>query len=169
MKLNSSYLHQINVSAGGVPKHAVPEARITVEGVSGDCQRNRRIHGGRDRAVCLYSMELIEMLRGEGHGITAGSTGENLTIAGVEWAAILPGDVLMIGAVRLEILSYTSPCRFNAQWFLHGDYMRISQQRYPGWSRLYARVLEEGLVRQGDSVLVISKSGSLAGSEKKLF
>ena len=156
MKLDSPYLYQINVSAGGVPKHAVPEAWITVDGLSGDRQRNRRVHGGRDRAVCLYSMELIEKLRTEGHGITAGSSGENLTIAGLEWAAIRPGDVLIIGPVGIEILSYTSPCRFNEQWFLHGEYMRISQQRYPGWSRLYARVLNEGLVRQGDSVIVTS-------------
>jgi MOSC domain-containing protein YiiM len=156
MKSDPPYLYQINVSAGGVPKHAVPEARITADGLSGDRQRNRRIHGGRDRAVCLYSIECIAALRAEGHGITAGGAGENLTIAGLEWTAICPGDVLIIGSVRLEILSYNSPCRFNAQWFLHGDYMRISQQRYPGWSRLYARVLEEGLVRQGDSVMVTS-------------
>jgi MOSC domain-containing protein YiiM len=156
MKSDAPYLYRINVSAGGVPKHAVPEARITVNGLSGDRQRNRRIHGGRDRAVCLYSMERIEALRAEGHGITTGGAGENLTIAGLAWTAIRPGDVLIIGSVRLEIRSYTSPCRFNAQWFLHGDYMRISQQRYPGWSRLYARVLEEGLVRQGDPVMVTS-------------
>ena len=42
MKLDSPYLHQINVSAGGVPKHAVPEVRITVEGLSGDCSPSCR-------------------------------------------------------------------------------------------------------------------------------
>ena len=154
MKSDSPYLYQINVSDGGVPKHAVSEVRVTVDGLRGDRQRNKQIHGGRDRAVCLYSFEVIAALKTEGHGITAGASGENLTIAGLEWAAIRPGVVLIIGSVRLEIMSYTSPCRLNAQWFLHGEYRRISQQRHPGWSRLYARVLEEGVVRQGDPVLV---------------
>ena len=155
MKSHSPYLYQISVSDGGVPKSAVPDAQVTVDGLAGDRQRNSRIHGGPDRAVCLYSLEVITALRAEGHAITPGASGENLTIAGLEWAAIRPGDVLIIGsAVRLEILSYTSPCRFNAQWFLHGDYSRISQQRHPGSSRLYARVLCEGPVRRGDPVRV---------------
>jgi MOSC domain-containing protein YiiM len=45
---------QISVSNGGVPKTAVPEARITEEGVEGDRQRHTEIHGGPDRAVCLF-------------------------------------------------------------------------------------------------------------------
>src|SRR5437899_862580 len=78
------YVHQINVSNGGVPKHPVPEARITVDGVAGDCQRSPKIHGGPDRAVCLFSLEVIEALRAEGHSIAPGSSGENLTLAGLD-------------------------------------------------------------------------------------
>lgn len=157
MKPDLAYLYQINVSDGGLPKSAVPEAQVTFEGMQGDRQRNRKIHRGRDRAVCLYSFDLITALKTEGHEMLPGAAGENLTIAGMDWAVLKPGDMVAIGRdVRLEIMSYTAPCRQNGRWFLNGDYMRIAQQRHPGWSRLYARVLAEGLVCRGDAVTVDS-------------
>ena len=149
------HLHQISVSDGGVPKLRVSEARITVDGVAGDRQRNREVHGGVDQAVCLFSLEVIEALQAEGHFIKPGSSGENLTVAGLGWAQLTPGDRLRIGdAVVLEIVKYTAPCKYNAQWFTGGDFSRISQKKHPGWSRLYARVLSEGVVRPGDKVVV---------------
>ena len=149
------YLHQISISDGGVPKLSVAEARLTVNGVAGDRQRNLEAHGGVDRAICLFSLEVIEALQAEGHSIRPGSSGENLTIAGLDWPKLLPGDRLRIGdTVLLELMSYTAPCKYNAQWFANGDFSRISQKLHPGWSRLYARVLAEGVVRPGDRVMV---------------
>ena len=149
------HVHQINVSDGGVPKRPVREARVTERGLEGDRQRNLKVHGGPDRAVCLFSLELLERLQDEGHPIDAGSSGENLTLAGLEWALIGPGVVIAVGPeVRLEVTSYTVPCRHNAPWFRDGDYQRISQKKNPGWSRVYAKVLCEGLVRPGDEVVI---------------
>ena len=146
-------MFQINVSDGGVPKRAVAEARLSKDGVEGDRQRNRSVHGGPDRAVCLYSLEQLNALRDEGHPIAPGSAGENLTLSGLDWAHVKPGDRLSIGeSVELEVMSYTTPCRYNAGWFVNGDFHRISEKRHPGWSRLYARVVREGRVRQGDPV-----------------
>jgi len=68
------HLYQINVSDGGVPKHPVLEAVIATTGVAGDRQENLKFHGGPDRALCLYSQELIERLQDEGHAIEAGSS-----------------------------------------------------------------------------------------------
>jgi MOSC domain-containing protein YiiM len=149
----TGYVHQVNVSNGGVPKLPVAEAKVSREGMAGDRQRNRLVHGGADRAVCLFSLEQIDALRAEGHSIAAGSSGENLTLAGLDWSALKPGVRLRIGeTVRLEIVSYTSPCEHNARWFVDGNFTRISQKRHPGWSRLYARVLAEGLIKRGDAV-----------------
>lgn len=153
------HLHQISVSDGGVPKLPVPEARVTVDGVAGDRQRNREVHGGVDQAVCLFSLEVIEALQAEGHSIKPGSSGENLTVAGLDWTQLKPGDRLRIGAALvLEIASYTAPCNYNAQWFTGGDFSRISQKKHPGWSRFYARVLAEGVVRPGDAVTLDERS-----------
>ena len=44
---SSGRVVQINVNPqGGVPKHSVPSAHVTTQGVVGDKQRNRRFHGG---------------------------------------------------------------------------------------------------------------------------
>jgi MOSC domain-containing protein YiiM len=157
-----SYPHvcQINVSDGGVPKRPVLEAVITQAGVEGDRQQNLKFHGGPDRALCLYSLELIERLQDEGHSIDAGTAGENLTISGLEWEKLKPGDQLQIGPeVQIEIMNYTIPCEKIAQWFRNRDYKRVSQKLNPGWSRLYAKVLREGLVRPGDAVTIGTSSG----------
>jgi len=149
------HVYQINVSDGGVPKKPIREAKLTERGVEGDRQRNLKVHGGPDRAVCLYSLELLERLQDEGHPINSGSSGENLTLAGLDWELIRPGVVMSVGSdVRLEVMSYTVPCSHNAPWFQDGDYLRISQKKHPGWSRVYAKVLREGLVRPGDAVTV---------------
>lgn len=150
------HVHQINVSDGGLPKLPMLEAKITKQGVEGDRQRNLKVHGGPDRAVCLFSLELIERLQDEGHSIGPGSSGENLTLAGLTWEELSPGIRVTIGPdVRLEIASYCAPCELNACWFRDGEYDRIAQKRNPGWSRLYARVLQGGVVRPGDAVEIV--------------
>jgi MOSC domain-containing protein YiiM len=157
-RLPYPFLYQINVSDGGVPKRPVLEAVITKAGVEGDRQRNLNVHGGLDRALCLFSQDLIERLQDEGHSIEAGSSGENLTLAGLEWEKLKPGDRLQVGPdVQLEIMSYTAPCDQNARWFRERDLKRISQKKNPGWSRFYAKVLREGVVRPGDAVEVMSR------------
>lgn len=142
----------INVSDGGVPKRPVPEAAVSRAGVAGDRQRDLRYHGGPDRAVSLLGAEVIEALAAEGHPIAAGTTGENLTIAGLRWSDVRPGVALQVGAVRLLVTSYAAPCRTIAASFAGRTFGRVSQKTHPGWSRVYARVLEPGLVRVGDPV-----------------
>lgn len=146
---------QINVNPdGGVPKHRVPEIEVTVDGVTGDKQRDRRFHGGPNRAVSLFARERIEALQAEGHAIEPGSTGENLTVEGLDWGAIEIGDCFQIGErLVIEITGYAAPCSNIADSFTNGEFKRMSQKVHPGWSRLYARVLTEGTVREGDEVV----------------
>jgi MOSC domain-containing protein YiiM len=95
-------------------------------------------------------------MQDEGHSIDAGSSGENLTLAGLAWDTLEPGTQLKIGPdALLEVASYCAPCEWNARWFRDGDISRISQRTNPGWSRLYARVLESGVVRPGDVVEIL--------------
>jgi MOSC domain-containing protein YiiM len=122
-------------------------------GLAGDGHNDSDHHGGPDRAVCLFSLELIEALQAEGHPIFAGATGENLTLTGVDWPEMVPGSRWNVGSeIDLEVTSYTTPCLHQVDWFLNGDYGRINQKLRPGWSRVYARVLSEGQVRVGDLV-----------------
>lgn len=152
----SGHIQQINVSQGGVPKLPIPEARVTQQGLAGDRQTNLKFHGGADRAVCLWSLEVIETLQREGHPIAPGSAGENVTIAGLDWATLGPGAKLQLGPdVQVEITDYAAPCRQNMKWFADRKFSRISQKHYPGSSRLYARVQSEGLIHSGDDVLLL--------------
>jgi MOSC domain-containing protein YiiM len=147
---------QVSVSSGGVPKIAVPRARVTVFGLEGDAHRDREHHGGSDRAVCLFSQEQIDALRTEGHAVTAGALGENVTVEAIDWRAVVPGVGLRLGRdVLLEVTKYTSPCVNIRTSFQHGDFSRVSEKRHPGWSRVYARVLEEGLIQAGDEVRIV--------------
>ena len=146
-------LFQINISAGGVPKTPIHEAKVTINGVEGDSQNNLKHHGGPDRAVCMYSLERIMTLQREGHSIWPGATGENLTITGVNWDRITPYSQITIGdELLLEVSSYAVPCDKISSWFNDRRSTRLSQKLHPGWSRVYCRVLIEGTVRPGDRV-----------------
>jgi MOSC domain-containing protein YiiM len=147
---------QVSVSPGGVPKRPVPSARVTIEGLEGDGHRDREHHGGPERAVCIYAMELIEALRMEGHPVIPGALGENLTLEGLDWTALVPETCLLVGNVVLQVTRYTSPCVNITASFERGDYARISQKRHPGWSRVYARVLRPGTIHPGDPVRLVS-------------
>ena len=145
-------IFSINCSEGGVPKLPVSEALLSTFGVFGDSQNNRKHHGGPDRAVCLFSLERIRALQEEGHPIGTGTTGENLTISGLDWDLVIPGSILEIGEAILEVTNYTTPCRTIRESFIDQRFMRLSHKHHPGWSRVYARVLREGMVRNGDTV-----------------
>ena len=141
-------LERINVNLyGGVPKYSVPSATIRVNGVEGDKQRHSN-HGGIERAVLIYSMERIEELQQQKHPITPGSTGENLTIRGLDWSCLKDGVLLQIGEVKLQLTGMAPPCPGIKESFF--DYV---------WSvcrdRWCTRVLSEGMVNVDDEVKLL--------------
>jgi len=158
--MTEGYIHQLNCSDGGVPKRAVAEAQLTATGLVGDRQAHPGIHGGPDRALCLYSFEQIEALRAEGHPIYPGSVGENVTVAGLDWAQLAAGTRLALGEeVVIEITKPANPCNTIADSFIAGEFKRISQKLHPGESRLYARVIQTGRLAAGQTVRVLPTNG----------
>lgn len=150
---------QLNTSPGGVPKRAVQAVTVGPLGLEGDGVNHPKIHGGPDRAVCLWALDRILALQAEGHPVFPGAVGENVTLSGLDWDELAPGTVLEFGdgdGVRLEVASYTSPCRTIAAYFAGEQFKRISQERHPGWSRLYARVLRGGTLTTGDPVRILN-------------
>ena len=151
------YIFQINCSDGGVPKRPVREAEVTPTGLACDRQAHPKIHGGPERALCLYALEHITQLQDEGHPIFPGSIGENVTVVGVDWNTLTPGSRLALGdVVIIEITSYAGPCPTIAGSFTDGKFKRISQKKHPGESRLYARVIKTGLLATGQTVRVLN-------------
>ncbi len=147
---------RINTSPGGVPKRPVGSARVGTLGLDGDAHTDRTVHGGPFRAVCLYSMEAIDRVRADGHPIFPGSVGENLTLEGLELSTLATGDRLAVGdELVLEVTTPAAPCETIRESFLEERISRISIRTHPLDSRLYARVLVEGVVRTGDPVRVL--------------
>jgi MOSC domain-containing protein YiiM len=151
--LPEARVFQLNVSPGGVPKRAVARAALSPLGLEGDAVRNPDVHGGPDRALCLYALERILALQEEGHPVFPGALGENVTTVGLDFEGLAPGDRLALGPEALvEVVSYTAPCRTIAGSFHDRAYGRVSQKAHPGWSRVYARVLAAGTLEPGQAI-----------------
>ena len=149
----------VNVSASGVPKLPIAGAWVGSLGLDGDGHASPN-HGGPIAAVCLYSTEAIARVLADGHEAFPGAYGENLTIEGLDWGALVAGDVIEIGddGVILELTQNAAPCAKQARWFVDGQIERISAKRFPKDARWYARVLAEGRVETGDRVEVRAAS-----------
>lgn len=155
MKAAVGSIHQLNVSQGGVPKRATNEGEVTKRGLVGDRCAKTSIHGGPTQALSLLALEVIEKLASEGHPIAPGTTGENVTIRGLEWSQLEPGVRLRLGNdVLIEITSYASPCITIAGSFSDADVSRLNHRVVPDQSRLYAKVLRDGTIHAGDTVIV---------------
>lgn len=152
-------LVSINLSNGGVPKGRVDDAMVSRLGLLNDDHNDKKHHGGPERAVCVYSLERIRALQGEGHPIDVGTAGENVTVEGIDWDLVVPGTRISLGdEVLLEVTDYTNPCKTIRESFIDGRFVRISQKLHPGWSRVYTRVLSEGEISSGDLVEVTPPS-----------
>lgn len=139
---------QLNTSRGGMPKSPVALSDVTTDGLAGDWQKNRKYHGGPDRAVCLYSAEEYDWLRTQGIDLPWGTVGENFTTHGIDLSALKPGDVLSTPGCTIEITAVRVPCknlnRFNSRL------MDLVQGR-SGW---VAKVVRSGVVNSGDALMV---------------
>jgi MOSC domain-containing protein YiiM len=149
-------IFQINASGGGVPKKPLRSAEVNFLGLTTDRHNDVVHHGGPEKALCLYSLELIKLLQVEGHPIFPGSTGENLTLTGLDWSLVKAGLRLRLGqSVAIEVTRYASPCQTIQDSFKGQTFDRISWRTHPGWARAYAKVLTPGFITIGDSVTLL--------------
>lgn len=144
---------QLNTSRGGVPKTSVPEVAVGWAGVEGDIQSARQHHGRPWQALCLWSIEVIDAFNEQGHHLSPGAAGENITLAGLPWDEIRPGVRLQIGDVVCDVSAYTEPCSKNARWFAGRDFQAMNATKGPV-SRVYATVVEPGRIRTGDPAIL---------------
>ena len=108
-------LAQLNISDGGMPKLPIQEAMVTVDGVKGDWQKNRKYHGGPNGAICIYSEELYQSLRDAGVNVKNGDVGENTT-TGINLQHLKKGDRLTVGQCIIELTDIRVPCHQLKKW-----------------------------------------------------
>ncbi|GAB4463620.1 MAG: hypothetical protein Kow0070_24400 [Anaerolineales bacterium] len=86
-----------------------------------------------------------------------GTFGENLTISGLESAAFNVGDFLHIGEVTLQVTAPRIPCGTFATRM--GDPQWVKKFRAAERPGLYVRVIQEGVIKAGDPVIVEKFTG----------
>jgi len=145
-------LAQLNVSAGGMPKLPIDRANVTRFGIAGDVQRNRKYHGGPNRAVCIYSEELYVWLREQGVNVTSGQIGENFTTRGIDLQKLNKGDRLRVGEhCIVEITDVRVPCSNLKKWDVDLPELIVGRS---GW---VAKVIAEGEVAPGDTIEILNE------------
>jgi MOSC domain-containing protein YiiM len=136
------------------------EGRVAVgpEGLEGDRQVDRRVHGGPDKAVYAYGTGDYEWWAGElGRETEPGLFGENLTVAGLDPSHAEIGERWRVGSALLEVSEPRQPCSKLAAKM--GDPRFV--KRFARALRLgaYLRVVAEGEVGAGDDVEVAARPG----------
>lgn len=152
VELGTGEVVQVSGSGGGLPKLPLLTGTINKTGVMGDRQATRRHHGAPFQALCLFSAEVVDDLQAQGHPISYGSAGENITIRGIDWSKLRSGLEIKIGEVLCRLTAPAVPCSQNTPFFSDGDFSRLSHDKHPGQSRWYASVVNGGTVNPGDRV-----------------
>ena len=142
-------------TVGGVPKPSVESIEVKTLGIKDEIIRDKKHHGGADKAVCLLSQDVLQQLQNNGHPIAGGSTGENILID-VSFESLQPGVQLKFHEVELEITMAASPCKTISDSFIGQNFNELSDKKYPGRTRWYARVLVEGTIHEDELVTINS-------------
>jgi MOSC domain-containing protein YiiM len=134
---------------------------IRRSGLDGDVQVDRRYHGGTLKAIYSYSQEhyliMQEYLKSPVH---PGLFGENLTTEGLFEKDVFLGSQYRFGSAILEAIQPRMPC-FKLGLATKSTSF-ITAFREAGMSGIYWKVVEEGEVKAGDSIDLVSISQQIA-------
>jgi MOSC domain-containing protein YiiM len=156
--VSTGQILQVNISPGGVPKLPIETARVSALGIEGD-KHLYRFHGGPQKALMLMAAELIDTLAAEGFSVYYGAMGENLTVRGLPHSAWRAGQRYRAGTALIEFTEPREPCS-KLRPYGKGIEKRI--RRAPGESGFYAAVLEDGIIRPGDTIQLVDRVVSYA-------
>jgi len=151
------------VALTGIDKHPVSHpVMVTAAGPRGtgevgladDRVCDVKNHGGTDQAVYAYAREDLDGWAAElGTPLRNGMFGENLTTEGVDVTGAVIGERWRVGPdVVLEVCIPRIPCGTFQGWLQRAGWIkRFTAAARPG---TYLRVIEPGLIRAGDPVVI---------------
>lgn len=141
----------------GIFKKASKETHfLSMNGLEGDGQGDTIHHGGVDKAVCVYFQprysyweHLFDRL------FPHGSFGENFTLSNWTEENLCIGDIVEAGEAVLQVSQPRQPCyKLGLRNELPSLPMQAQQTGYTGF---YFRVLKEGHIRAGESLIIAER------------
>lgn len=130
--------------------------QFTTEGITGDQQADRRVHGGPEKAVHLYPAshyrQLAEQFPEARALLVPGTLGENLSVDGLDESQVHIGDIWQLGGVFLQLCQPRNPCwKIDERLGVEGVAEYIAKHHLTGW---YWRVLQEGSASPEDMLVL---------------
>ncbi len=133
----------------GTRKECVEQAIVVKEhGIEGDAHA-----GPWHRQVSFLAMESIEKAKASGLTVDFGDFAENIATEGIDWPNIPLGSRFKLGeSVLVEVTQIGKECHKKcAIYYQAGDCIMPREG-------VFARVLEGGIIRREDPVMVVEKS-----------
>lgn len=145
----------------GIFKHPVTGSlQVSVEGLAGDQQADRRVHGGPEKALHHFPVahyaRLADRFPEFAPAFVPGTLGENLSTPALDESNVCIGDVFALGGARVQLNQPRRPCwKIDARFGLEGIAAFVEAQGLAGW---YYRVLEPGRVQAGDEQRLLDRA-----------
>ena len=145
MKNVEASIFRLSISATkGGRKENVRSITVTLNGCEGDA------HSGTSRAISLLPFESIEAMKTDEFDVKPGDFGENITTFGLDYRLLNTGTKMALGnSVIIEIVQIGKDCHHGCEIKQNlGDCIMPRQG-------LFARVLAEGELSEGDPIRII--------------
>jgi MOSC domain-containing protein YiiM len=129
-------------------------ARTNLEG---DGQADLRVHGGPDKAVCVYPTARYPYWERDlgVPSLPPGAFGENFSVDGVVESDVCVGDVCRVGDAVVQVSQPRGPCwKLARRWGVRDLAVRFQRTGFTGW---YLRVLAEGSVQAGQPLVLVER------------
>ncbi|MDO5605096.1 MAG: MOSC domain-containing protein [Paracoccus sp. (in: a-proteobacteria)] len=129
------------------------------EGLAGDEQADRRVHGGTEKALHHYPADHYPSWLAELGPLPAltrpGGFGENLSAHGLTETTVAVGDIFRLGRALIQVSQGRQPCwKLNHRFGIPDMARRVQQTGRTGW---YYRTLEPGTVTSGDRLELVDR------------
>lgn len=131
--------------------------RLTCTNLEGDGQADLHVHGGPDKAVCVYPALRYPYWERELRipSLPPGAFGENFTVDGVVESDVCVGDVYQVGGATVQVSQPRGPCwKLARRWKVKDLAVRFQRTGFTGW---YLRVLAQGTVEAGQYLTLVER------------
>ncbi|MEJ8544783.1 MOSC domain-containing protein [Brevibacillus borstelensis] len=151
-------MHKGKEVSTAIWKYPVTERRfLDWEQLDGDGQADRRFHGGKDKALMVYSYDHYPFWEEKlGQKLAPAAFGENLTVSGLDESTVAIGDIFQLGEAVVQVSQPRQPCFKLDVRLQRSDMVSLIQQT--GYSGFYLRVLETGFIGQDMEFRLLEKS-----------